>query len=78
MNAKFLPLYISSLVSALTLSPVAYTLGENFAINYVAQANSNINFDDINVNYDLRLLFGDKNNDKKISSSEYKNFDCCP
>ena len=75
MNAKFLPLYISSLVSALTLSPVAYTLGENFAINYVAQANSNINFDDINVNYDLRLLFGDKNNDKKISSSEYKNFD---
>lgn len=75
MSVKFLSLYISSLVSALTLSPVAYNLGEDFAINYVAQANSNINFDDINVNYDLRLLFGDKNNDKKISSSEYKDFD---
>ena len=75
MSLKFLQLYIPSLVSALALSPVAYNLGEDFAINYVAKSNSNINFDDINVNYDLRLLFGDKNNDKKISSSEYKDFD---
>ena len=72
---KFLLLNIFSCIGASYFSPIAFNLGQEFAVNYVAKTNSNINFDDINVNYDLRLLFGDMNNDKEISSTEYKDFD---
>lgn len=72
---KFLLLNIFSCIGASYFSPIAFNLGQEFAINYVAINNSDINFEDINVNYDLRLLFGDVNGDKNISSNEYKDFD---
>ena len=61
--------------SALTFAPVISEAGINFAMENVSQSNSSINFNDINVSYDLRLLFGDVNHDNEISASEYRDFD---
>ena len=44
-------------------------------MQYVNRAYSDLNFSNINASYDLRLLFGDTNNDSKISADEYINFD---
>lgn len=44
-------------------------------MQYVNRAYSDLNFSNINASYDLRLLYGDTNNDSKISADEYVNFD---
>lgn len=72
---KFLLLNILSSLGASVFSPLIYSAGQEFANNYVESVNSFINFDKINVNYDLRLLFGDKDHNSEISKDEYKDFD---
>ncbi len=49
--------------------------GAIFAMQNASPINTTIDFGKINVSYDLRLLFGDKDKDGKISSSEYLNYD---
>lgn len=53
--------------------------GAIFAMENVPTLNTTIDFNKVNVSYDLRLLFGDKDSDGKISSYEYLNynFDDC-
>lgn len=61
------------ILNSFALSPVVYNLGQEVAYANTF-SNGNFNFDEINVSYDLRLLFGDKNNDGEISNIEFKNF----
>ena len=67
--------FVISLLTSLTFAPSVYNAGSVFAMNHVNNAYSDLNFSNINAGYDLRLLFGDTNNDSKISSDEYINFD---
>ena len=59
------------LFSLLNFSPNVYKLGVETMIN---TSSSPYDYDLVNVNVDLRLLYGDTNNDKEISQYEYDNF----
>ena len=64
-----------SLITSFVFAPSVYNAGGEFAMQYVNRAYSDLNFSNINASYDLRLLYGDTNNDSKISADEYANFD---
>ena len=67
-------LAVSSLASIITLSPVVYQAGVLSSAKLLA-TKSPLDYDSINVNYDLRLLYGDKNNNGIIEEDEFYNFD---
>ena len=67
-------LAVSSLASIITLSPVVYQAGVLSSAKLLANK-SPLDYDSINVYTDLRLLFGDSNDDGIIDDNEYYNFD---
>ena len=67
-------LAVSSLASIITFSPVVYQAGVISSAKLLA-TKSPLDYDSINVYTDLRLLYGDSNDDGIIDDNEYYNFD---
>lgn len=62
----------SVFISTLFFAPDIYKMSES---SLITTSSNPYDYDLINVNVDLRLLFGDLDNDKEISYYEFKNFD---
>lgn len=59
----------------LTFSPSVYELGLFSATKLMTTNKSPIDYDSINVAIDLRLIYGDTNNDGNLTADEYGSFD---